>query len=301
METSPKPALSQSTPKTETPSPNPILPPQPKDKKVWKIIGIVVTTIIIIFILLAWYGYRLEKQKSTSNQEVILTSQSMNKTTMQFPTAQYKDFTIAANSNSLDTAKAYPNLQEYGTPHLEIIKNNDGYSEVNLPLHGIQINIPFGWGSKGGFDTMERIDFFPAPSTDDLKQTNTIIPSIDLGIKVLDSSGLDVTGFSGVMTKVKEMSGGDQRVTIDTDEQNHVFIVKTDTINNPSLTQPSSNYSIYIQDPNPNSTVWIDIALRAPKDQFQKYLGLLGLVYKDIKINWAGLDAYMKGTGQQSQ
>lgn len=214
----------------------------------------------------------------------------------KFPEASYKDFSLTSTSDSLNPKTAAPNVTEYGSPHLEISKDMDGYSATNLPLLGIALNMPFGWGSKGGFDTTERIDFSPAPTVKDLKSAFTDGTSIDLGIKVLDSSNIDVNDFNGVMAKVEEMmvgKDGKQSFTKEVDEKNHIFIIKNETIDNPDLLKPSSSYSVYIQSPIEGSTVWVDIDIRAPKDEFQKYLGLLGLVYKDMNIDWEGLDSYM--------
>lgn len=224
----------------------------------------------------------------------VQSENNSNETTIQFPTARYKDFAIATNSDMLDPAIAYPNLKEYGSPHLEIVKNENGYSKVNLPLHGIGLNIPLGWSSKGGFDTMERIEFFPATSKDDLINSIANGSSVGLGIKVLDASGLGVSDFNSIMTKIKEMYSEGQSVVIESDEPNHMFVAKTEDINNSELATSSSVWSIYIQDPNPKSTVWVKISMRSPKIEFLKYKGLLGLEYKDILIDWAGLDEYMK-------
>lgn len=91
---------------------------------------------------------------------------------LQFPAAEYKDFAVAANSNSLNPATAAPNVEEIGEPHLKIVSDAHGYSEASLPLHRMQLNIPFGWGSKNGFGTTQRIDFFPAPSLKDIQKAH---------------------------------------------------------------------------------------------------------------------------------
>ena len=297
----------QMTPQeVQTPTEGNTLSPEPKSKrKIVRTISIVFGVIIIICSLFVWWGSKLSNQKEKdaqlSNEEQQSSTSIQRQDTIgnfKFPGANYKDFTITKNSDSLNTAKASPNLTEYGAPHLEITKDNDGFSEVSLPLLGIELSIPFGWGSKGGFDTMERTNFFPAPTQSDLKKAIVGGTAINLGVKVLNSSQV-ATNFKGVFAKVQEMTGNGQSITTEVDEQNHVFLIKIENINNPDLVAPSSVYSIYMQDPNPNSTAWVEMDIRAPKSEFQKYLGLLGLVYKDIKINWSGLDAYMKSVEQQ--
>jgi hypothetical protein len=242
------------------------------------------------------YGLTNLKQKATDQGNIINNTRPETIGNFKFPVASYKDFSLTSDSDSLNPKIAAPNVTEYGSPHLEVTKDMDGYSATNLPLLGIALNIPFGWGSKGGFDTMERVDFFPAPTEKDLKSAFDDGTSIDLGIKVLDSSGIGATDFKGVMAKVEEMMKGKEKkqsFTKEVDEKNHIFIIKNETIDNLNLLKPSSSYSIYIQSPIDGSTVWVDIDIRAPKDQFQKYLGLLGLVYKDMNIDWEGLDSYM--------
>lgn len=270
-------------------TPNPVPVPAPSAKAGLtsaKVIGLIFGGLLALGIL-SWVVFhsRINNTPSTLNSQ----TKPMAQNALKFPSAQYKDFAVAANSDSLDPKKAYPNITEYGTLHLVITQNAEGYSIVNLPLHGITLNIPFGWASRGGFDTMERVDFYPANSITNPTQT----PPIDLGIKVLDSSGLDATDFDGVMAKVIEITTEGQTATTEVDEIHHAFLVKTETINNPNLTVPSSNYSIYIQSPSANSTAWVDVDIRAPKAEFEKYAGLLGLLYRDIKIDWSGLDSYM--------
>jgi tetratricopeptide (TPR) repeat protein len=204
---------------------------------------------------------------------------------LQFPAAEYKDFAVAANSNSLNPATAAPNVEEIGEPHLKIMSDAHGYSEASLLLHSMQLNVPFGWGSKGGFGTMQRIDFFPAPSPKDIQKAYLEGTSIDLGIKVLDSIALGVTDFKDVMAQVEAMEKASGKCTIISDEQHHVFMVRIDKITH----SEASNVQIYVQDPSPSSTVWVAIDVRAPRKEFQKYLGLLGLVYRDIKIDWTAL------------
>jgi hypothetical protein len=296
--------LTPQPPVGSQPAENPIpITPKSKGGKSWKIITMFIGVVIAIAILFSWVGSQLRKKdlQTVSQSASVPLTNNINQTNdlnMEFPTAQYKDFAAADNSDILNPAKANPNLTEYGSPHLEITKERDGYSEVNLPLLGIQLSMPFGWGSKGGFDTMERVDFFPAVSQDALKQAYAGGSAIDLGLKVLNTTSLGVTDFDGVMAKVKEFSSDEQNVTVESLKPKNAFIVKTENIHNSALTQVSSNWTVYIQSPIPDSTAWVSLDIRAPKAEFKKYLGLLGLEYKDIKIDWTGLDAYMKGKTQ---
>jgi hypothetical protein len=265
---------------------------------VWKIIGIiigiVIGTPILIFILLAWYGFYLEGHGVTSGQSNITSTTS----TLQFPEASYKDFSLAINSDDLNPAIANPNITEIGGSHLQILSDEDGYSKVSLPLMAIQLNIPFGWTSTGGFDALERIDFSPAG----FLNTSTLISQVDFGVKVLDASGFSGTDFNSVMSQVQSIyDSSNQSTTTEVDQARKAFVIKDNTINNPSSTVSSSEWSIYIQDPNASSTVWMEIDMRAPKQKFAEYSGLLGLEYNDIDVNWAKLEALVYQSEQDNQ
>ena len=238
------------------------------------------TQIGMVFLLLGTIGAYAAYSQDQSN--------SSNFTT-QFQAVKYADF-ASSNGSILDPAKATPNVNEIGTPHLKIERTDkEGYSVVRLPKHGVILNIPFGWASKGGFATMERIDFFPATSAEEVRKAYMNPPLIDLGLKVLDSSELG--DFHGVLSEVQKITSQVGEITTDIDEQHHAFLIKIDKINKPNLPQPSSSYMLYMQSPNPNSHVWVKIDIRAPRANFQKYAGLLGLVYNDIQIKWPELEA----------
>lgn len=87
------------------------------------------------------------------------------------------------------------------------------------------------------------------------------------------------------MAQVEAMEKALEKCTIISDEQHHVFMIRIDKIKH----SEASNAQIYVQDPSPSSTAWVAIDVRAPRKEFEKYLGLLGLVYRDIKIDWTAL------------
>ncbi len=241
----------------------------------------------------SWKITSLEGVPKSAEQHILYNKRPATVGNFTFPTAKYSDFSLATTSTMLNPKTATPLVEEYGTPHIEIVKDVNGYSTTKLSQLGVVLNIPFGWSSMGGFDTMERIDFFPASSTRDIENAFDKGTSIDLGVKILDSYGTGATDMHGVISMLdKHVEKVQQVTTKEIDEKNHIFIMKIDTVNNNDLKNKSSSYSIYIQSPIPDSTVWVEIDMRAPKDQFEKYLGLLGLVYNDIDIDWDSLDAY---------
>lgn len=210
---------------------------------------------------------------------------------LQFPAAQYKDFALVRNGSRLTAEE--PNVHRTGPPEAQVIQDKDGYSEVNLPYMGIQLNVPFGWASRGGFNAMERIDFFPDP--EHKSHGNLINSSITLGIKVLNSAGMGGTNFQGVLREVQSLSGQGGQFTTATDEPHHAFLIKIEKTSKSSLpvsTNTAGYYGLYLQDPNPGSTIWINVDLHAPQSEFEKYAGLLGPVYRDMKVNWAALEDY---------
>ncbi|PYP86766.1 MAG: hypothetical protein DMG65_18345 [Candidatus Angelobacter sp. Gp1-AA117] len=185
------------------------------------------------------------------------------------------------------------NVHHIGSPgsqhEVQIIQDKDGYSEVNLPYLGIQLNVPFGWASWGGFNTMARIDFFPDPNH---KSNGNLINSpVSMGIKILNSASLAATSFQDVAKMVRSFDKSGKSV-LEMDEPHHVFLMKTDVV--VSRDEEIQSYSIFMQDPNPNSNAWVDIDIHAPKQDFAKYAGFIGLVYRDIKINWPALADYMR-------
>jgi len=170
------------------------------------------------------------------------------------------------------------------------VQDEDGYSHVNLPYLGMELNVPFGWASWGGFNAMQRIDFFPDPTHK--SHGNLIDSSITLGIKVLNSTSMGGTSFREVFKQVQSFSGAAGKFTTEVDEPRHAFLIKVEKVNN---SHPATSvYSLYLQDPNPNSIVWIDVDLRTSQSEFKKYIGLLGLVYRDIKVNWTALEGSMR-------
>ena len=214
---------------------------------------------------------------------------------LQFPPAQYKDFALAANSSRL-TAKE-PNVHVIGPPgsppDAQVLQDKDGYSEVNLPYMGLQLNVPFGWASWGGFNAMARIDFFPDP--EHKSNANLIASPITLGIKVLNLGGTSFQNvLKNVLKKVQSFSGEGGKVAIETDEAHHAFLIKVEKINNPNSKDEDGLYGLYLQDPTPGSMVWVCVVLRAPQSDFKKYTGLMGLVYRDMKVNWPALEDYIR-------
>jgi len=213
---------------------------------------------------------------------------------LQFPSAQYKDFALDANSSRLTATD--PNVHRIGPPgsppEAQVIQDKDGYSEVNLPYLGIQLNVPFGWASWGGANAMARIDFFPDPQHK--SNANLIDSSVNMGIKVLDSSGVGGTSFQSVLKQVQSFTRPSGQFTTEIDEPHHAFLIKMVEVNNPNLKEKKSYYALYLQDPTPGSMVWVCVDLRAPQSEFKKYTGLMGLVYQDMKVNWAALEDYMR-------
>ena len=215
---------------------------------------------------------------------------------LQFPTAQYKDYALAANGSRLTAVES--NIHRFpagSAPEAQIIEDKDGYSHVNLPYLGMELNIPFGWASWGGFNTMQRIDFFPDPTHK--SHGNLIDSSITLGIKVLNSTSMGGTSFREVFKQVQSFSGAAGKFTTEVDERHHAFLIKTEP-NEPHhalvKVKSTSYYGLYLQDPNPDSIVWVNIDLHAPPSEFKKYAGLMGLAYRDIKINWTELEGFMR-------
>jgi hypothetical protein len=84
------------TPQVST-SPVQPLSPEPKHKgKIWKIIGIIVGSVIVIFILLVWYGSKLDNQQTENNKPI---TNNINTTTM---TIIFKEFFPNISGNISD-------------------------------------------------------------------------------------------------------------------------------------------------------------------------------------------------------
>ena len=215
---------------------------------------------------------------------------------LQFPAAQYKDYALAANGSRLTAGESNVHRFPAGSaPEAQVIQDKDGYSQVNLPYLGMELNIPFGWASWGGFNTMQRIDFFPDPKHK--SHGNLIDSPITLGIKVLNSTSMGGTSFREVFKQVQSFSGAAGKFTTEVDEPHHAFLIKTEP-NEPHhalvKVKSTSYYGLYLQDPNPDSIVWVNIDLHAPPSEFKKYTGLMGLVYRDMKVNWPALEDYIR-------
>lgn len=73
-------------------SPTPPLSPEPKPKgKIWKIIGIILISVVVIFSLLVWYGSRLE------NQDQNLSNNSQNNNMNTLIAEKIKSLKVASN------------------------------------------------------------------------------------------------------------------------------------------------------------------------------------------------------------
>lgn len=277
------------------------IPPEPAHiGKIWKIIGIILGSVIVVFSLLAWLGsYLIKRDENLSNtsESSTQTNQS-NMSTLKtkkinFPTATYKEFAFSDNTDSLDPKIAAPNVTEYGTPHLTIVEKNDGYATVNANLLAAKMNVPLGWESMGGFDPLDKIFFYPKYGD----SADGHLPLTFIALKILDSSGLGVSDFNSVMQKIdgfmEESAANDpafkSRVSY-TDQANKTFAFEVRGATHAVSGKPQGILDIYMQDPNPGSTLWADLQLSVPDEQFEKYKGLDGLIYNDLQINWTDLE-----------
>ncbi len=210
-----------------------------------------------------------------------------------FTSANYKEFSLSDNTDSLDPKTAFPNVTEYGTPHLEIVQKNEGYAVVRANLLASKIHVPLGWESFGGFDPFDKIFFYPKGS----RPENGGLPLIFIALKILDSKGIGASDFISVMQKVDEIYKDSEienpayknRVSY-SDPDNSTFAFESRDLKNYAEGQPQKGaLDIYIKDSTPGSSLWADLQLSVPDDQFEKYKSLYGLMYNDLQINWSVL------------
>ncbi|MBI5531006.1 MAG: hypothetical protein HY918_05945 [Candidatus Doudnabacteria bacterium] len=100
LDNSPEMAVPTPTPNASSPTPAPSAA-----KKVWKIVGAVIGAVVIIFILLAWYGYYLEKQQPNSNSQTSNSSQNnMNNKSNEFKESQLEQMLMPKGSSQQELA-----------------------------------------------------------------------------------------------------------------------------------------------------------------------------------------------------
>lgn len=278
---------------TATPEQTPSNKPK-SGGNIWKISGIIAVCVIIIFGLLIWLGSSTENQNPPQSETQTNTAMETTKTDkINFPTVSYKEFALSDNTDTLDPKIAAPNVTEYGLQHLEIVQKYDGYATVSANLLAATINVPLGWESRGGFDAFDKIFFYPKGTI----PSGSSLPTTYVALKVLDSSGLGASDFDSVIKKLDEMYTGFEaddeayktRV-VTADPANKTFAFEVRGVIHAVTGKPQGVLDIYMQDPNAGSPLWADLQLSAPNDQFEKFKGLEGLMYKDLQINWADLE-----------
>ena len=249
--------------------------------------------IAVTLIFLALYGPRLVEHFKGLLSDTNLEDRTKPKVAQNgwitFPEANYQDFATTDNTDSLDPSIATPALNEVGTPHLTVTKNDDAYATVTVNPYVITINIPLGWESNGGFDTFDKIFFYPAGSL----PNDGGLPSPFIALKVLDSRGIGVSDFDSVMSKIEEfMKDAEatdpayQNRVVYIDVANKTFAYEVKGPKHEETGRPLGILDIYIQDPNPDSTLWVDLQLSVSLEEYERYKGLDGLIYKDLDINW---------------
>lgn len=219
---------------------------------------------------------------------------SMNKTKkINFPSANYKEFSLSDNTNSLDPKIATPKIVESGMQHLEIIQKKDGYASVRANFLAVKINVPLGWESIGGFDAFDKIFFYPKGGL----PGKSGLPLIFISLKILEAEGIGNNDFASVLKKAddiyKKSEAEDpayKNRILYSDPANKTFAFEVKGIKNAiSSKRPKGTLDIYMQDSTPGSTLWADFQLSVPAEEFEKYKGLYGLMYKDLQINWDDL------------
>jgi hypothetical protein len=206
-----------------------------------------------------------------------------------FPDATFGDFALSNNTDSLDPKIAQPNLTEIGMPHLTVVQIDDAHAMAGANLLATQINMPLGWESIGGFDPFDKIFFYPKGARPD----DGGLPLPYIALKVLDSNGLGVSEYADVMQAVDDLYTGYEaenpnykdRLKI-SDPDNKTFIFEARDIKHVTTGEPLGTLDIYMQDPTPGSTLWLDLQLSVSEDDYEKYKGLVGLMYQDLQVEW---------------
>lgn len=291
--------------------PPPSLPEPERRWNSWKIPGLVVAGIVVFFLFFMADSLYLNqhdgvpKEKEcgagpcpASTTPVAATMLKSNKIT--FSPASYKNFALTDTVDSLDPKINTPNLTEYGMPHIEIVQKGDGYATVRLNLLAATMNVPLGWESMGGFDPFDKIFFYPKGTF----PKDEGLPTTYIALKILDSSSIG-DSFDAVQKKVDDLMRGFEakdsayknRVSY-VDPANKTFAFEVRGLVHAVTKKPHAVLDIYMQDPNPGALLWANLQLSVPDDQYEKYKGLDGLMYRDLQINWANLEQLASQSGQ---
>lgn len=202
------------------------------------------------------------------------------------PTGNIAEFALAKNADHLDPKVVSPNVKEIGLPRLTISSRSDSSALASFNLLAIQIPVPNGWYSVGGFSCFDKVFLTRVPYS-----KADLVPLPNFGLKVLDSTPLGTHDLKGVLKKVEEMtkrSAGYSDIQILVLEKEKMFVVESGTVLREDGAV-ASQLDLYYQDPTPDSKLWVDIQMAANKDEFQKLKGLLGAMVKDMKIDWKEL------------
>jgi hypothetical protein len=230
-----------------------------------------------------------ESTKSGSAASTLADKNNPKTNKITFPSSNYKKFSSSDNTDSF-----YPsNIHQYGTPTLKTIQEHDGYVTLKANFMAAKINMPLGWQSFGGFTSFDKLYFFPAGAL-----TVGPLPRTFISLRTMDTSKLGTSDFDTVLRGAEESykkSESKYPVIKDrilySDPDNKTFAFEIRKVASATDEKKLQGLvDIYMQNPDPASALWMNMQLSVPDEQFDEYKGLIGLVYKDLEINWSELE-----------
>ena len=212
------------------------------------------------------------------------SSQIIDKKSYSFPKYDPKAFALSKNGDNLDPSKAYPNINEYGLKTLTIQSTNEFASIASFNKIATTVPVPHGWHSRGGWDPFNKVFITKEKYKDDTP------PMPNIALKVLVSQGLKTILFDEVQTKVIGMMSdpsSKSKLIKYTNKSSHYFILESEYTRNDQ--KKVKQLDIYIQDPTPKSSLWLNIQMACSPSDFEKYKPLMGHIFAEYKMDWKEL------------
>jgi hypothetical protein len=207
---------------------------------------------------------------------------------MQFPEATYKQYTLNSHSESLGPETAIAEADDQNAVAIQVLESHDGYAAVLARGLATRFNIPFGWDFR--VDSPHSVTIYPGA----LGRSDKDGP-VEITLQALDggAAGADFNTFReavGALMTTLSADNAATEVSCHADEPLATFVFERRGLNARRVLNPNGSYHIYVHDPTPNSTVWFTLSLRAPEGELNHYLGLLGLIYREMKTDWYDLE-----------
>ena len=228
--------------------------------------------IAVAVVLLAVGGFLFfRNSKPASNNQ----SANNMKGTFVLPIGNYKDYAVGDSVEGFnpDNPAAKIKIKEGNTVlPIKVLEKGDGFAKVSAgSIEGATLNVPLGWE---GFDMGGQVEFVP--------------PNYEVGI-YLGYFNIGDKSFETLKQEIREEYQSYQgEGTLEFSEiPNGGFLTRAVDINDEKLGK-FAILSIYIPNPVDSRFPLLLILSTDSRGKLEKYLGLAGVIVRDLEISGAG-------------